>query len=187
MNGTLRRVGDRYELRFERRLRHPPEKVWRAITDNAELRHWFPATITGGHAPGDALRFEFVTGGGPPADAELRAMTEAQLAVIAEDSINYRGVMRVWDPPRTLEYEWGGELLRFELTPDGAAGTRLVFIHTYDNRDQTREVGSGWEMCFDALDARLDGREAEPVTKARFDEVGAGYAAALARVVAESR
>jgi uncharacterized protein YndB with AHSA1/START domain len=186
MNGTLRRVGDQYELRFERRLRHPPEKVWRAITDNAELRHWFPATITGGHAPGDALRFEFVPAG-PSADAELRAMIDAQQGEIPEDSIHTRGTMRVWDPPRTLEYEWGGERLRFELTPDGATGTRLVFVHTYGERDQTRSVGSGWEMCFDELDARLDGRAGPPITKARFDELSAAYAAALERVLAETR
>lgn len=29
-------------LRFERRLRHPPEKVWRALTDESEVEAWFP-------------------------------------------------------------------------------------------------------------------------------------------------
>jgi uncharacterized protein YndB with AHSA1/START domain len=29
-------------LRFERRYDHPIERVWRAITDPDELRHWFP-------------------------------------------------------------------------------------------------------------------------------------------------
>ena len=27
--GEILRDGDRYGLRYERRLRHPPEKVWR--------------------------------------------------------------------------------------------------------------------------------------------------------------
>ena len=30
-------------LRFERVLAHPPEQVFRAISEPAELRHWFPA------------------------------------------------------------------------------------------------------------------------------------------------
>lgn len=29
-------------LRFERHLKHPPEKVWRALTDDAEVDAWFP-------------------------------------------------------------------------------------------------------------------------------------------------
>ncbi len=36
-HGTLTTKGNRVELRFERRLAHPPEKVWRALTDNQEL------------------------------------------------------------------------------------------------------------------------------------------------------
>jgi uncharacterized protein YndB with AHSA1/START domain len=187
MNGTLRRVGDKYELRFERRLRHPPEKVWRAITDNAELRHWFPATMTGGHAPGDALRFEMLADAWSAADAEIRAMVEQQQGEIDPDGPHTRGTMRIWDPPRVLEYEWGGELLRFELIPDGAAATRLVFIHTYEASEQTKDVGAGWEFCFEALDARVDGRDPMPITKPRFDALSAEYAAALARAVAESR
>jgi hypothetical protein len=33
---------DSATLRLERRYEHPVERVWRAITDPAELRHWFP-------------------------------------------------------------------------------------------------------------------------------------------------
>ena len=32
-------------LRFERRLAHAPDKVWRAVTEPSELAHWFPAKI----------------------------------------------------------------------------------------------------------------------------------------------
>ncbi len=36
--------------RFERRLPHAPEKVWRALTDPKELAHWFPEGEWGPHA-----------------------------------------------------------------------------------------------------------------------------------------
>jgi len=36
------RIGPR-TLRFERRLAHPPERVWRALTDPAELAIWLVA------------------------------------------------------------------------------------------------------------------------------------------------
>jgi len=58
------------KLRLERRYDHPVERVWRAITDPAELRHWFPPgeelEVTESERPrllagswyGDTLRFE---------------------------------------------------------------------------------------------------------------------------------
>jgi uncharacterized protein YndB with AHSA1/START domain len=70
MNGILETVDDRPALRFERRLDHSVERVWRAITDPAELRNWFPPeeamTVTESDPPrllagtwfGDRLRFE---------------------------------------------------------------------------------------------------------------------------------
>lgn len=33
------------KLRLERRYDHSVERVWRAITDPDELRHWFPGTL----------------------------------------------------------------------------------------------------------------------------------------------
>ena len=49
----------RWQLRFERRLTHPQEKVWRAITDPEHLAAWFPSTIEGERAAGARLRFSF--------------------------------------------------------------------------------------------------------------------------------
>lgn len=37
MDGTLETVGGRPALRFERKLGHPIERVWRAISDATEL------------------------------------------------------------------------------------------------------------------------------------------------------
>jgi uncharacterized protein YndB with AHSA1/START domain len=33
------------KLRFERRFDHPVERVWKAITDPDEMRHWFPGEL----------------------------------------------------------------------------------------------------------------------------------------------
>ena len=61
MKGTLHHAGTRHTLRFERRLAHSPEKVWRALTEASELAHWFPAEIHGPREQGSALRFVFPT------------------------------------------------------------------------------------------------------------------------------
>lgn len=46
MNETLRTVDGRPVLRIERRLQHPPERVWRALTEPAELSRWYPFAVT---------------------------------------------------------------------------------------------------------------------------------------------
>ena len=70
MTGTLESAENGYRLRFERRLDHSPERVWRAITEAEELAHWFPPgeelQVTESEPPrllagtwyGDELRFE---------------------------------------------------------------------------------------------------------------------------------
>ena len=89
--------------RFERRLPHRPEKVWRALTDARELARWFPASVEGEREEGASLRFVFRDG---EPDAEGR-ITECE-------------------PPRVLAYTMGAETLRWELAPI-PEGTLLVF------------------------------------------------------------
>jgi uncharacterized protein YndB with AHSA1/START domain len=45
--GTLTRQGDRWMLTFTRRLAHPREKVWRAVTEPEHLAAWYPQEIVG--------------------------------------------------------------------------------------------------------------------------------------------
>ena len=74
-DGTLVTVDDRHVIRFERRLDHAVERVWRAITEPGELSNWFPPeepiTVTESDPPrllegtwfGDKLRFELTPDG----------------------------------------------------------------------------------------------------------------------------
>ncbi len=43
MDGDLISIDNRPALRFERRLDHSVERVWRAVTEPAELDRWFVA------------------------------------------------------------------------------------------------------------------------------------------------
>ncbi len=67
------------------------------------------------------------------------------------------------DPPHLLEYTWGADLLRWELTPSGT-GTRLTLRHTLADRDMDAMVAAGWHLCADVLQRLLDG---EPVSAIR--------------------
>src|SRR5579859_2665330 len=45
MYGAYDTIENRPALRFERRLSHPVEVVWQAITQPDELEHWFPSRV----------------------------------------------------------------------------------------------------------------------------------------------
>src|SRR5690349_909928 len=64
--GSLEQVAGRWRLRFVRTLAHPPEKVWRALTEPEHLAVWFPTEIHGEREAGAALRFVFAGDEGPP-------------------------------------------------------------------------------------------------------------------------
>ncbi|MCW2567279.1 MAG: hypothetical protein JWN54_1376, partial [Mycobacterium sp.] len=49
--GALHDLGGRWQLRFTRRLPHPPQKVWRALTEPEHLAAWFPTEIRGDRRP----------------------------------------------------------------------------------------------------------------------------------------
>lgn len=154
MDGELLLIDGRSALRFERRLAHPPEKVWRAITEAEQLVHWFPAAVELEHRLGAEVRFDFGDGSGPTPN----------------------GVVTAFEPPRVFGFSWGGDLLHFELHPDGT-GCRLVFTHHFDDRAGAASFAPGWKLCLDAFEMLLDGREIviEPDT----GELHEAYVAAL--------
>ncbi len=146
--GTLEQVGGRWRLRFVRELRHSPEKVWRALTEEEHLAAWFPTTIEGhlrSGAAGAPLTFRHRGHDFPPVTGELL----------------------VCEPPRLLEFTWGfsgdpadaPERTRFELEPRGD-GCVLTFTTTYDAVGKSARDAAGWHVCLDALERQLAGEAA---------------------------
>jgi uncharacterized protein YndB with AHSA1/START domain len=131
----VRKQGDKWTLILVRELRHSPEKVWQSLTDPAHLREW---------APFDADRnlgtagttVKLTTVGAPAPNVTETTITRA-------------------DAPRLLEYNWGGQEIRWELEPS-AEGTRLTLWHNIDRRVLSMGA-AGWHICFDVLDRFLSG------------------------------
>ncbi|KZB82269.1 SRPBCC family protein [Amycolatopsis regifaucium] len=140
---SLEAVGDRPALRLERRLAHSPERVWRAVTEPAELARWFPAAVTVDLRPGGAIEFTF-EGEETPAVGEV---LEA-------------------DAPRVFAFSWNDDVLRWEISPE-EDGCRLLFTHTFGRgepaiaRIAAGRTAAGWDSCLVALSASLDGEEYE--------------------------
>jgi len=153
---------DRWTLVFVRDLRHPPAKVWSALTDPAQLSEWAP----------------FI------ADRDLGTIGDATLTMIdGETTVDMPASVRRVEPPHLLEYSWGTDVLRWELTATGN-GTRLTLSHTLDDRDWLPKVAAGWHLCLDVAERLLDGTPIGPIRgndakNYGWDELHDAYAARL--------
>jgi uncharacterized protein YndB with AHSA1/START domain len=140
--GTLVHIEGRPALRFERHYPTPVERVWRAVTEPAEMAAWFPSNVEGARAVGAELVFT---------DDDQRAEAiEAGEPTRAEGPA-LRGRVVAYDPPNVFSFTWGTELLRFELTPEGD-GTVLVFTQLLSHQSVAARNGAGWHDCLGALD-----------------------------------
>jgi len=131
----IEKDGEKWTLVLVRELRHSPEKVWQALTDPAQLRGW---------APFDADKNMGAAG------------TTVKLTTVGAPTphITETRVTRA-DAPRLLEYNWGGQDIRWELEALGG-GTRLTLWHNIDRRFISMGA-AGWHICFDVLDRHLSG------------------------------
>lgn len=134
----VKKEGEKWTLVLERELKHPPAKVWTALTDPEHLRRW---------APFDA-------------DRSLGAVGTATLSTVGapKPMVSETKVTRA-DEPQLLEFSWGGQDIRWELEPLGASGTRLTLWHNIDRRFIAMGA-AGWHLCIDVLDRLIEG---EPI------------------------
>lgn len=141
MDGTLEKNtgGYEYTLSIVRRFEHPPEKVWRAITERELLKQWFPCDVIGDWKVGAKLRFVF-----PPAQAEG----------IADEDLH--GEVLAVDEPQRLEFIWGTHPIRFALEADGD-GCIFTLAERFNEKAWGARNAAGWEMCIENLDLILEG------------------------------
>jgi uncharacterized protein YndB with AHSA1/START domain len=135
---------DGHVIRFVRVVQHPPERVWRAITDERELSDWMRYPV----------KFEAREGG---------------RAEFFDEEQRINGRIFIFDPPRTLAYsfydprnpdhERDGERtwsVRWDLEPLGE-GCRITFIHRFLPAAALWGLGEGWHGFMDMLVAYFSG------------------------------
>ncbi len=129
-NGArVQKDGEKWTLILARDLRHPPEKVWQALTDPAHLREWAPFDVDGSLGTAGTVNLTWV---GAPKPIETR-VTRA-------------------DAPKVLEY---GDI-RWELEAV-SGGTRLTLWINIP-RNFVSMGAAGWHIAFDVLDRYLAGQ-----------------------------
>ena len=134
----VRKEGEKWTLILVRELRHPPEKVWKALTDPAHLREWAPFEV----------------------DGNLGSLGKVKLTWVGTPTPLETTVTRA-DAPKVLEYND----TRWELEPF-AGGTRLTLWHNIDRRFIAWGA-AGWHIAFDVLDRLLSGTPIGPIAGAK--------------------
>ena len=62
-----------------------------------------------------------------------------------------------YEPLKTLVFEWGQDIARFELS-SLSNGCKLVFVETISTiTEHTPKDLAGWHVCLDVIQALLDG------------------------------
>lgn len=153
MNGTLEHTDAGPRLRFVRALAHPPEVVWRAITEPEQLASWFPQRVS-------LERWE------------VGALVHFEHTHV--ETATFDGEVLAFDPPRLLEFSWGPDVLRFELEPQGA-GTRLTLLDTLEELGKAARDGAGWHVCLDQLEHALQSSSPPWSSSERWREVHPSY------------
>jgi uncharacterized protein YndB with AHSA1/START domain len=160
--GTVERTDDgRYLISFERRLAHPIERVWDALTRPEELIAWW----------GDA-------------DVELAEGGRFDVRWLNTDDEGNAAEMHAkiakLEPQRLLVLD--GDMhgrLRWELTPDGD-GTLLSFRSTVELEPKfLTKVPAGWHFHLDALQRHLEGGSTDLVEIPEWEPIHEAYVETL--------
>jgi uncharacterized protein YndB with AHSA1/START domain len=127
VNANLQTIDGQPALRFERYLAHSVERVWRAVSEPAELSRWMPAAADWTPKLGEA----FELGG-------------------------QHGQITELDPPQVIAWTFADDLFRFTLHAEGE-GCALVFTHVFGNAKLAAQTAAGWDCYLDRLAAQLAG------------------------------
>lgn len=133
--GSYIQYDGRPAVRFQRTYPHPPERVWRAVSEPSELAHWFPSTVQIEPRPGGTITFS--------ADPYME---------------NTSGRVLVYEPPRQLAFTWESDELHFTLEPVGEGHCRLTLINVLSDRSAAARNAAGWSVCLAELDKTIAGQ-----------------------------
>lgn len=147
MEATVQQSGDKVIAQMERNFPYEIDLVWAMLSDNKQLQKWFSELSIETLEEGGRILFDMGNG-------EYEEMTITSLSA-----------------PNVMEFTWDKDLVRFDLTPNEAGGTHLVFKETIGTvTEHTPRDITGWHMCLDTIEAILANEEI-PNTQTGFNEL----------------
>jgi uncharacterized protein YndB with AHSA1/START domain len=158
MHGQIIADGERYQVRFERLIRKPIEKVFAALTVPERLAAWL-----------GAVEMEPRQGG-------------SFVLVFTDPPFRMEGEVRVFEPPTLFEFTWPEKpgaipsMVRFALEAEGLA-TRLILTHTFIAQSDLPSVAAGWHEHLERLDVAAEGATITRWNRARESALASEYRA----------
>jgi len=128
------------ELRFERLLHHPLEKVWNAISIPERIGAWF-------------CEMNF----------EARPGARIDQTVHHAGGIKASGVVLRFEPPTLFEWRSDGlgeerpSVVTWRLEPEGEGATRIFLTHRTPDPNLASSFAHGWHVHLDGLAQALQG------------------------------
>lgn len=137
MNATMQEGPQGITATFKHHFKHSVQDVWAYLTVNDLLAKWF-----------SELRIEDLrTGGLITFDMQDGTFEEMEITGYETESV--------------LEYTWGEDKVRFELSPE-PEGCRLLLIESLNQiTDHTPKDLAGWHVCLEVIETLLDGKMAD--------------------------
>jgi uncharacterized protein YndB with AHSA1/START domain len=158
--GTIEEAeGGKRVLRYERRLDHPVERVWAALTDPDQLALWLAAADELELVEGGRIVLRWLNIPDSLQEWEQRGIELGD----ADPAEPATGQITKLDPPRVIEYDTDRMgLMRWELRPE-EDGCVLTFTNTVEFPEgfPTDQALAGWHIHLDHLDDALAGRPVE--------------------------
>ncbi len=143
MNERLESREGRPVLRIERRLHHPIETVWEAITWPDQLSSWYPFRVVEMEfRPGGTIMFD--DGEGTQMTATIQEIEPPRLFSFSEHA------------PDSMPRE-SDDLVQIELVGDDDS-CLLIFTHVFDDRPAAAMYATGWSASLEGLNLLLKGQ-----------------------------
>lgn len=138
MLAKIEKHGVHVKAQMTRLFDHPVEEVWSWLTENGKLQQWFSELTIAELRPGGRILF---------ATEDGSFEQEMNILAVEENAL--------------LEYTWGADSVRFELSPK-KEGSQLIFTEVIQEvSDHTPKDLAGWHLCIDVLAALMEGQPAD--------------------------
>ena len=132
MIAEIKRFEKGYLAHFERQLDHPVETVWAMLTENEQLTRWFQELQVGELREGGFMKFN--------------------VPEVIEQDLEISELI----PLSVLEFDWFGDVIRFELHPSEGSCVLILKEKLNSITEQTKKDVAGWHVCLDVIQALLD-------------------------------
>ena len=144
--GTYLEIDGRPAVRFERIYDHPVARVWAAVTEPEEMRHWFPSP---------EVRHDGRTGGSITVSGDPYSPDPKTSRVL------------VWEPP--VRVRVGGRRAAPHAERARPGLPARAGQHPLDPGAGARNA-AGWEMCLELLDRVVAGSRQGSASDAGMEE-----------------